>query len=73
MVNTDAWLIVYNTSFSISHAISLKMDNKCKHRRLRKNYPFGRKSKPRITCKICHRLIKPREIQQIKNMEKYKR
>lgn len=35
---------------------------KCEHRRLKKNYPFGRKSKPEIYCKWCGKVIKPHDL-----------
>ena len=34
----------------------------CEHRRLKKNYPFGRKSKPEICCRDCGIVIKPHDL-----------
>jgi len=34
----------------------------CLHRKLKKNYPFGRKSKPEIYCKSCGEVLKPHDL-----------
>lgn len=30
----------------------------CRHKRKRVNYPFGKKSKPFVTCRDCHMVLK---------------
>jgi len=32
-------------------------DNKCEHKRIKRNFPFGKKSKPISFCKDCKTLI----------------
>ena len=44
----------------------------CEHRKLRKNYPFGRKSKPRIICKDCGAIITPSYLAQSKKNNRRK-
>ena len=34
----------------------------CEHRRIRKNYPYGKKSSPTMKCKDCGVIIKPIDI-----------
>ncbi len=29
----------------------------CEHRRLKKNYPFGKNSSPRMVCKDCGEIV----------------
>ena len=31
---------------------------KCDHKRVKKNWPFGRKSKPTVICKDCGEIVK---------------
>ncbi|MGV9141779.1 MAG: hypothetical protein ACOC1X_02465 [Promethearchaeota archaeon] len=31
--------------------------SECKHKRIKRNYPFGRKSEPRRICKDCGQII----------------
>jgi len=42
------------------------MEEKCKHKRIKKNYPFGRKSKPFKFCKDCGKVITNKEIKEIR-------
>jgi len=44
----------------------------CEHKRIKKNYYFGRMSKPRMTCKDCGKIIKPKEISSNKKIDKRK-
>jgi len=37
-------------------------DEECKHRRIKKNYNFGRKSTPVMFCKDCGKIITPHLI-----------
>ena len=36
----------------------------CEHRRIKKNYPFGHRSTPRMFCKDCGIVIKPIDIKK---------
>jgi hypothetical protein len=45
----------------------------CEHTRLKKNYPFGRNSKPQFYCKDCGIVIKPKDLEQRKNTKKIQR
>lgn len=45
----------------------------CEHRRLKKNYPFGRKSKPDFFCKDCREVIKPKDLEKIRIERKKRR
>lgn len=38
----------------------------CQHKRRKKNWPFGRKSKPRVVCKDCRKLIKPHDLMELR-------
>lgn len=38
----------------------------CEHRNIKKNYPFGRKSKPEMYCKDCGEVLKPKDLEKIK-------
>ena len=38
------------------------MTEDCKHKRTRRNYPFGKKSKPIIKCKDCGKIISNKEL-----------
>jgi hypothetical protein len=38
----------------------------CQHQRIKKNYPFGRKSKPMMTCKDCGKSVKPNELKDLR-------
>lgn len=40
------------------------MIQNCKHRRIKKNYPFGRKSKAFMFCKDCGAIIKGKDLQE---------
>jgi len=44
----------------------------CNHK-IRRNYPFGKKSTPSMVCKLCGRIIKPKELEEVnKNKRKNK-
>ena len=44
--------------------VDFKMtNNNCEHRRIKKNYPFGRKSSPQMKCKDCGAPIKPKDVE----------
>lgn len=47
----------------------------CEHRRKKKNYSFGRKSKPVISCSDCHKVLnsKDRPRMRIKKVFKIKK
>jgi len=45
---------------------------KCPHKRLKKNYPFGRKSAPVIYCKDCGGVITKLELKKMKKNKRYK-
>jgi len=34
----------------------------CSHKRVKKNFPFGRKSSPTMYCKDCKAVVKPKDI-----------
>jgi len=38
----------------------------CDHRRIKKNYPFGKKSAPTMFCKDCGKVMKNKEIKSRK-------
>ena len=40
--------------------------NSCKHSKIRRNYPFGRKSKARMECKDCGKVIKGKDLEEIR-------
>ncbi len=42
------------------------MNDKCKHKRIKRNYPFGRNAKARMFCKLCGEVIKGKDLKQIK-------
>jgi hypothetical protein len=42
----------------------------CQHRRIKKNYPFGRKSKPIMKCKDCNEVVTPLKLKTIKKYKK---
>jgi hypothetical protein len=47
---------------TIQSLISKKKDpQRCIHKRIKKNYPFGKKSKPFMYCKDCGKPIRPKE------------
>jgi len=46
------------------------MKYNCDHRRLKKNYPFGRKSKPQIYCKDCKKVVSPKEIMEVRKRKR---
>lgn len=35
---------------------------KCRHERIKKNFPFGRHSQPRMFCKNCGKVLKPYDL-----------
>lgn len=37
---------------------------KCFHKRIKKNYPFGRKSNPAMKCKDCGEVITPFKLKE---------
>ncbi|KKN56528.1 hypothetical protein LCGC14_0571060 [marine sediment metagenome] len=40
---------------------------KCDHKKIKKNYPFGKKSKPEIFCSTCNQVVKLQELMKVKN------
>jgi len=42
----------------------------CKHRRIKKNYPFGRKSSSTMKCKDCGEVIMPHDLMNRKQKRK---
>jgi len=40
------------------------MEKDCRHKRLKRNYPFGRKSKPLRSCKDCGKIISNKELKE---------
>ena len=49
------------------------MKTKCEHRRLKKNYPFGRKSKPVMFCRDCNEVVSRKELKEMKSRRKKRR
>jgi len=45
----------------------------CRHRRIKKNFPFGKKSCPRMFCKDCGAVIPRKLIRDRTNDKKKKR
>jgi len=43
---------------------------KCDHRRLKKNFPFGRKSRPEMTCKDCGKIVKSKDVEKRRQQKK---
>ncbi len=41
----------------------------CPHRRIKRNYPFGRKSKPSMDCLACGKIIKGKDLQEIRKIK----
>lgn len=39
--------------------------NNCDHQRVKKNYPFGRKSRARKKCKDCGEVITNKDLEKI--------
>lgn len=37
---------------------------RCEHRRVKKNYPFGKKSTPTMFCKDCGEVIKNKDLEK---------
>ncbi len=46
------------------------MNENCKHRRIKKNFPFGKKSNPRMYCKDCEKIIGGKELREIRESKK---
>ena len=44
-------------------------NTECKHRRIKKNFPFGRKSTPFRFCKDCGKVITPHDIMKRKKLQ----
>lgn len=42
----------------------------CTHNKTKVNYPFGRKSTPRIVCQTCGKLLKPADFKQERKRNK---
>lgn len=45
----------------------------CEHRRIKKNYPFGRKSKADKYCKLCGAIITNKMIKDMKGNRRRRR
>ena len=43
---------------------------KCKHKRIKRNFPFGRESKAIMYCKICGGVIKGKDLEEIRERKK---
>lgn len=41
-----------------------RFEEKCTHKRKKKNYPFGRKSAPSVQCKDCGAVVTRLEIKK---------
>jgi hypothetical protein len=50
-----------------------KEQKKCFHKRIKRNYPFGRKSKPKMICKDCGKSITPTVLKETKQAMRRKR
>lgn len=46
---------------------------KCKHKRVKKNYPFGKKSTAEKSCKDCGAVLKNKFFEQKRKEKKAKR
>lgn len=44
----------------------------CEHKRIKKNYPFGKKSKPVMFCKDCKEVITRYELKLNKRRRRWK-
>ena len=42
---------------------------RCDHRRIKKNYPFGKRSTPTMFCKRCGEVVTPHDL-MLKRREK---
>jgi len=42
------------------------MKKKCQHKRMKKNFPFGRNSKPLRSCKDCGSVVSNHELKKRK-------
>lgn len=38
----------------------------CKHKKIKKNYPFGKNSNPIMYCKLCNKEISRKELRELK-------
>lgn len=38
----------------------------CEHRKIKKNYPFGKKSTPSMHCKDCGKIITLKHLEKIR-------
>lgn len=45
------------------------MEENCKHKRIKRNFPFGKKSRPLRSCKDCGKPISNKELKE-KNKRK---
>ena len=39
---------------------------RCDHKKIKKSYPFGKKSKPEMFCKDCNQVVKPQELMKMR-------
>ena len=39
---------------------------RCDHKKIKKSYPFGKKSKPEMFCKDCNQVVKSHELMKVK-------
>lgn len=46
--------------------------NQCYHPRIKRNYPFGKKSKPTMVCKKCGEVITPYKLKQLNRTKRKK-
>jgi len=37
--------------------------DECPHRKVKKNFPYGRKSQPTMRCKYCKKVLKPKDFE----------
>ena len=43
---------------------------RCEHRRIKRNYPFGRHSNAHMFCKRCGAIIKNKDLKEIRDKKK---
>jgi len=38
--------------------------DECSHRKVKKNFPYGRNGKPTYRCKYCNKVLKPKDFER---------
>ena len=51
----------------------IQKDKECRHNRVKRNYPHGKKSSPVMFCKDCNEVVTPLKLKQIKRNTRKKR